>query len=209
MQPHRLFSNIITFYLKNASTLDGIFIFPAPYWQGVCRADWLNLFIVRSRERFPLPVRPPACCSGCPHRAEVSLWSPLELPAIVSPAPDAAPCLPSSVMILRFTLYRADKSWRSSLSGANLFKRKPLKAAAYWYSVVKFHTFRRKACNKHTKFCTIFLGIKIPICRNHGYVCSYSGFPYMKHLKTGKKKNAAPYHDNALPKTKSLLYIQT
>lgn len=103
----------------------------------------------------------------------------------------------------------AGRSWRSSLSGANLFKGKPLKAAAYWYSVVKFPTFRRKACNKHTKFCAIFLGIKIPICRNHGYVCSHFGFPYIKHLKTGKKKNAAPYHDNALPKTRSLLYIQT
>ena len=97
-----------------------IFICPAPYWQGVCRADWLNPFIVRSRERFLLPVRPPACCSDCPHRAEVSLWSPLELPAIGSPAPDAAPCLPSSVMILRFTLYRAGTSWRSWLSGATL-----------------------------------------------------------------------------------------
>ena len=27
----------------------------------------------------------------------------------------------------------------------NLFKEKPFKAAAYWYSVVKFPTFRRKA----------------------------------------------------------------
>ena len=36
----------------------------------------------------------------------------------------------------------------------NFIKRKPFKAAAYWYSVVKFPTFRRKAsglkaCNKH------------------------------------------------------------
>ena len=100
-----LFCSIITFYLKSASTLDGIFICPAPYWQGVCRADWLNLSIVRGRERFPLPARPPACCSGCPHRAEVSLWLPLGLPATESPAPDAACCLPSPVTVLRFTLY--------------------------------------------------------------------------------------------------------
>ncbi len=59
----------------------------------------------------------------------------------------------------------------------NFIKGKPLKAAAYWYSVVKFPTFRRKAsgsklpvlqpclkaCNKHTESCAIFLGIKIPI----------------------------------------------
>ena len=62
-----------------------IFICPAPYWQGICRAGWLNLSIVRNRERFPFPARPPACCSGCPHRAEVSLWLPLGLPAMGSP----------------------------------------------------------------------------------------------------------------------------
>ena len=74
----------------------------------------------------------------------------------------------------------------------NFIKGTPLKAAAYWYSVFKFPTFRRKACNKHTKSCSIFLGIKIPICRNHGYVCSYFGFTYMKHLKTGKKRRTLP-----------------
>ncbi len=82
----------------------GIFIYPAPYWQGVCRAGWLNLSIVRNRERFLFPARPPACCSGCPHRAEVSLWLPLGLPAMGSPAPDAACCLPSPVTVFRFTL---------------------------------------------------------------------------------------------------------
>lgn len=104
-----------------------IFIYPAPYWQGVCRAGWLVLSIVRNRERFPLPARPPACCSGCPHRAEISLWLPLGLPAIGSPAPDAAPCLPSFITILRFTLYRAGRSWRSSLSGATLSRECLLK----------------------------------------------------------------------------------
>jgi len=107
--------------------------------------DWLSLFIVRNRERFPLPARPPACCSGCPHRAEVSLWLPLGLPATGSPAPDAARCLPSPVTVLRFTPYGAGRFSRSSLSGASLCKGMPFKAAAYWYSVVKFPTFRRKA----------------------------------------------------------------
>lgn len=112
---------------KNASTHNGIFIYPAPYWQGVCRADWLNLSIVRDRELFPLPARPPACCSGCPHRAEVSLWLPLELPATESPAPDAARCLPSPVTVLRFTPYGAGRSWRNSLSGATLSRECLLK----------------------------------------------------------------------------------
>lgn len=75
------------------------------YWQGVCRAGWLNLSIVRNRERFLFPARPPACCSGCPHRAEVSLWLPLGLPAMGSPAPDAACCLPSPVTVFRSTPY--------------------------------------------------------------------------------------------------------
>ena len=112
---------------KNASTLIRIFIYPAPYWQGVCRAWWLVHSIVRSWERFPLPARPPACCSGCPHRAEVSLWLPLELPAMGSPAPNAARCLPSPVTILRFTPYGAGRSWRSWLSGATYSRENLLK----------------------------------------------------------------------------------
>ena len=116
-----------TCFSKNASTHNGIFICPAPYWQGVCRADWLNLSIVRGRERFPLPARPPACCSGCPHRAEVSLWLPLGLPAMGSPAPDAACCLPSPVTVFRSTPYGAGRSWRSSLSGATLSRGNLLK----------------------------------------------------------------------------------
>lgn len=123
----------------------GIFICPAPYWQGVCRADWLNLSIIRSRECFPLPARPPACCSGCPHRAEVSLWLPLGLPAMGSPAPDAARCLPSPVTVLRFTPQGGRQVMAKLLVRRNFIKGKPLKAAAYWYSVVKFPTFRRKA----------------------------------------------------------------
>lgn len=139
-----LFCSIITFYLKSASTLDGIFICPAPYWQGVCRADWLNLSIVRGRERFPLPARPPACCSGCPHRAEVSLWLPLGLPATESPAPDAACYLPSPITVLRFT-QRGRQVMAKLIVRCNFIKGKPFIAAAYWYSIVKFPTFRRKA----------------------------------------------------------------
>lgn len=45
-----------------------------------------------------------------------------------------------------------------------------------------------KACNKHTESHIIFLGIKIPICTNLGYVCSYCVFPYTKHLKKVKKR---------------------
>ena len=122
----------------------GIFIYPAPYWQGVCRVGWLNPFIVRDRERFPLPARPPACCSGCPHRAEVSLWLPLGLSATESPSPDAARCLPSPVTVLRLTP-TGRLVFAKLIVRRNLFKGKPLKAAAYWYSVVKFPTFRRKA----------------------------------------------------------------
>ena len=116
-----------TCFSKNASTHNGTFICPAPYWQGVCRAGWLNPFIVRDRERSPLPARPPACCSGCPHRAEVSLWLPLGLPAMGSPAPDAACCLPSPVTVFRSTPYGAGRSWRSSLSGATLSRGNLLK----------------------------------------------------------------------------------
>ena len=105
----------------------GIFICPAPYWQGVCRAGWLVRSIARNRERFLLPARSPACCSGCPHRAEVSLWLPLGLPAMGSPAPDAACCLPSPVTVFRFTPYGASRSWRSSLSGATLSRGNLLK----------------------------------------------------------------------------------
>ena len=97
--------SIHKFLIRKCQYPYGIFICPAPYWQGVCRAGWLVLFIVQSRERFPLPARPPACCSGCPHRAEVSLWLPLGLPATRSPAPDAACCLPSPVTVFRFTPY--------------------------------------------------------------------------------------------------------
>lgn len=168
--------------------------------------DWLSLFIVRNWERFPLPIRPPACCSGCPHRAEVSLWLPLELSATESPAPDAAHCLPSPVMVLRFTLW-GRLVFAKLIIRCNLFKEKPLKAAAYWYSVVKFPTFRRKAfgskqlvlrpclkaCNKHTESCGFFLGIKIPICINL-YVCLYAFCIYVPifsvfSYKSAKHKN--------------------
>lgn len=125
---------------KNASTHTG-FSFAQP---PTGRADWLNPFIVRSRERFPLPARPPACCSGCPHRAEVSLWLPLGLPAAKSPAPDAACCLPSPVTVFRFTPM-GRQVMAKLVVRRNFIKGIPLKAAAYWYSVVKFPTFRRKA----------------------------------------------------------------
>lgn len=48
----------------------------------------------------------------------------------------------------------------------NFIKGKPLKAAAYWYSVVKFPTFRRKACNKHKALLEIFLLTKVGIFAN-------------------------------------------
>ncbi len=166
--------------------------------------DWQSLFIVRNEKRFPLPIRPPACCSGCPHRAEVSLWLPLGLSATESPAPDAAHCLTSPFIVLRFTP-TGRLVFAKLIVRRNLFKGIPFKAAAYWYSVVKFPTFRRKAfgseqlilrpcleaCNKHTRCRIIFLGIKIPICRNLGYVCSYFVFSFAKVSKSIKKKNAA------------------
>lgn len=154
---------LYNFYLiKKCQYPYGIFICPAPYWQGVCRAGWLVLFIVQSRERFPLPARPPACCSGCPHRAEVSLWLPLGLPATRSPAPDAACCLPSPVTVFRFTPM-GRQIMAKLIVQRNLFKGMPLKAAAYWYLVFKFPTFRRKACNKHKGLHGIFLLIKAGI----------------------------------------------
>ncbi len=198
-----------TCFSKNASTHNGIFICPAPYWQGVCRADWLNLSIVRGRERFPLPARPPACCSGCPHRAEVSLWLPLELSTTESPAPDAARCLPSPVTVLRFTPM-GRLVFAKLIVRRNLFKGKPLKAAAYWYSVVKFPTFRRKAygskmparrpclkaCNKHKGFPGIFLLIKVGIFANpypslwvSGYLSPNSAMPRQKAAKQKTPKD--------------------
>ena len=48
----------------------------------------------------------------------------------------------------------------------NLFKGKPFKAAAYWYSVVKFPTFRRKACIYDKRLLKIFLLIKVGIFVN-------------------------------------------
>ena len=158
-------------FLKNASTRNGIFIYPAPYWQGVCRAGWLVHSIFRGRERFPLPVRPPACCSGCPHRAEVSLWLPLGLPATESPTPDAARCLPSPVTILRFTSCEAGRSWRSWLSGATLSRECLLKPL---HTGIQFSSFLHsggkplalKACNKHKVFPKIFLLIKVGIFAN-------------------------------------------
>ena len=53
-----------------------------------------------------------------------------------------------------------------------------------------------KACNKHTESRAIFLGIKIPICTNPGYVCSYFVFSYNMRSKTGKKERC-PYQGNA------------
>ncbi len=130
--------------IKNASTLTGFSFTQPPTGREYAGRDWRSRFIVRNGKRFPLPIRPPACCSGCPHRAEVSLWLPLELSTTESPAPDAARCLPSPVTVLRFTPM-GRLVFAKLIVRRNLFKGKPLKAAAYWYSVVKFPTFRRKA----------------------------------------------------------------
>ena len=129
---------------KNASTLTGFSFAQPPTGREYAGRDWRSRFIVRNGKRFPLPIRPPACCSGCPHRAEVSLWLPLGLPAMGSPAPDAACCLPSPVTVLRFTPM-GRQIMAKLIVRRNFIKKKPFKAAAYWYSVVKFPTFRRKA----------------------------------------------------------------
>ena len=60
-----------------------------------------------------------------------------------SPAPDAACCLPSPVTVFRFYPIWGRQVMAKLIVRRNLFKGKPLKAAAYWYSVVKFPTFRR------------------------------------------------------------------
>ncbi len=86
----------------------------------------------------------------------------------------------------------------------NFIKGMPLKAAAYWYSVVKFPTFRRKAygskmparrpclkaCNKHKGFPGIFLLIKVGIFANpypslwvSGYLSPNSAMPRQKTAK--------------------------
>ena len=113
--------------IKKASTHTGFSFAQPPTGREYAGRDWRSRFIVRNGKRFPLPIRPPACCSGCPHRAEVSLWLPLGLPAMGSPAPDAACCLPSPVTVFRFTPYGAGRSWRSSLSGATLSRGNLLK----------------------------------------------------------------------------------
>lgn len=64
----------------------------------------------------------------------------------------------------------------------NLFKGIPLKAAAYWYSVFKFPTFRRKApgfkaCNKHKGLCEIFLHTKVGILPDSYPSLWVSGYP--------------------------------
>ena len=112
----------------------GIFICPAPYWQGVCMAGWLTLFIVHNRERLPFPVRPPACCSGYPHRVKVSLWLFLRAACHGLSRTGCRSCLPSSVMILRFTL-SGRRLMAKLVVRRNCIKKKPLKTAAYWYSV--------------------------------------------------------------------------
>lgn len=48
----------------------------------------------------------------------------------------------------------------------NFIKGIPFKAAAYWYSVVKFPTFRRKACIYDKRLPEIFLLIKVGIFAN-------------------------------------------
>lgn len=48
----------------------------------------------------------------------------------------------------------------------NFIKGEPFKAAAYWYSVVKFPTFRRKACIYDKILLKIFLLIKVGIFTN-------------------------------------------
>ena len=77
-----------------------------------------------------------------------------------------------------------------------LIKGKPLKAAAYWYSVVKFPTFRRKACNKHKGFPGIFLLIKVGIFANpypslwvSGYLSPNSAMPRQKAAKQKTPKD--------------------
>ena len=132
------------FKSKNASTPTGFSFAQPPTGREYAGRGWLSRFIVRNGKRFPLPIRPPACCSGCPHRAEVSLWLPLGLSATESPAPDAARCLPSPVTVLRFTP-TGRLVFAKLIVRCNLFKEIPFKAAAYWYSVVNVPTFRRKA----------------------------------------------------------------
>ena len=129
---------------KNASTPMGFSFTQPPTGREYAGRGWRSRFIVRNEERFPLPIRPPVCCSGCPHRAEVSLWLPLGLSATEIPAPDAAPCLPSPVTVFRFTP-TGRLVFAKLIIRRNLFKGMPFKAAAYWYSVVKVPTFRRKA----------------------------------------------------------------
>lgn len=91
-----------------------------------------------------------------------------------------------------YPIYRAGRLWRSWLSGATLSRGNLLKPLHTGIQLSSFlHSGGKpllqtdgfitmfKACNKHTESCAIFLGIKIPICRIYGYVCSYFGFPYM------------------------------
>lgn len=138
------------------------------------------------------------------------IMAPLGLPAMGSPAPDAACCLPSPVTVLRFTPHGGRQVMAKLVVRRNFIKGKPLKAAAYWYSVVKFPTFRRKAygskmparrpclkaCNKHKGFPGIFLLIKVGIFANpypslwvSGYLSPNSAMPRQKAAKQKTPKD--------------------
>lgn len=84
----------------------------------------------------------------------------------------------------------------------NFIKGKPPKAAAYWYSVFKFPTFRRKAygfkttviklcykaCNKHKGLCKIFLLIKVGILLDSYPSLWVSGYPSSRSAMLRQKR---------------------
>lgn len=99
-----------------------------------------------------------------------------------------------------------------------LIKRKPLKAAAYWYSVFRFPTFRRKAydpkmtarrlCfkayNKHKGLLKFFLHAKVGIFLNPYPSLWVSGYPSPNPALLRQKPalSAQPSQSQQFPRTK-------
>ena len=123
-----------------------IFICPAPpLLAGSMHGGMADPLHSPRQGTLPFPVRPPACCSGYPHRVKVSLYPFLMAACHGLPRTGCRSCLPSFITILGFTL-SGRHLMAKLVVRRNCIKKKPHKTAAYWYSIFVYVTFRRKAC---------------------------------------------------------------
>ena len=123
----------------------GIFIYPAPYWQGVCRARLAKPLHSPQWETLSSPHPSSGVLFRLPSPGRSIIMAPLRASCHGKPRTGCR-LLPSfSCYGLSVYPIWGRQVMAKLLVRRNFIKGKPLKAAAYWYSVVKFPTFRRKA----------------------------------------------------------------